>query len=118
MTTRDAAATPAAIDALVEHRQRFLVFVRKRVQDPDVAEEILQGAYAKALTHAEDIRDDERGAGGGVPGGANPHNHPQAHADNEKHTPPRRNKTQHPPAPPPRPDKAPDQTPGPPQQQI
>lgn len=60
MTTGDPSATPAAIDALVEHRQRFLGFVRKRVRDQDVAEEILQGAYAKALTHAEDIRDDER----------------------------------------------------------
>jgi RNA polymerase sigma-70 factor (ECF subfamily) len=49
-----------AIDELLAHRERFLAFVRKRVRDRDEAEEILQGAFTKALVRAEDIRDDER----------------------------------------------------------
>lgn len=52
--------TPAAIEELLAHRERFLAFVRKRVRDRDEAEEILQGAFAKALARADDIRDDER----------------------------------------------------------
>jgi RNA polymerase sigma-70 factor (ECF subfamily) len=52
--------TPAAIDELVAHREQFLAFLRKRVRDRDEAEEILQGAFAKALARADDIRDDER----------------------------------------------------------
>jgi RNA polymerase sigma factor (sigma-70 family) len=52
--------TSTAIDDLLAHRERFLAFVRKRVRDRDEAEEILQGAFAKALARADDIRDDER----------------------------------------------------------
>ena len=49
-----------AIEALTLDRERFLAFVRKRVRDRDEAEEVLQGAFAKALERGADIRDDER----------------------------------------------------------
>ncbi len=52
--------TSAALQSLLAHRARFLAFVRKRVRDRDEAEEILQGALLKALTRADDVRDDER----------------------------------------------------------
>jgi RNA polymerase sigma-70 factor (ECF subfamily) len=52
--------TDAAVAELVAHRERFLAFVRSRVRDREEAEEILQGAFVKALARADDVRDDER----------------------------------------------------------
>jgi RNA polymerase sigma-70 factor, ECF subfamily len=52
--------TAAAIDELLAHRERFLAFLRKRVRDPEEAEDVLQGAFAKAVERAGDVRDDER----------------------------------------------------------
>jgi RNA polymerase sigma-70 factor (ECF subfamily) len=52
--------TSAVSQGLIEHRERFLAFVRKRVRDRDEAEEVLQGAFARALERAEDLRDGER----------------------------------------------------------
>lgn len=50
----------AVLSALLEHRRRFVAFVRKRVRNRDDADEILQAAFAKALERAPTIRDDER----------------------------------------------------------
>lgn len=41
-------------------RSQFLAFVRKRVDDPDLAEDILQDALLRAVQGAGDLRDDER----------------------------------------------------------
>jgi RNA polymerase sigma-70 factor (ECF subfamily) len=50
---------PAA-QALVEGRERFLAFVRSRVSDPDLAEDILQDSLLKALKAAPDLRQEDR----------------------------------------------------------
>lgn len=54
------AASPAVVAALVENHRRFLSFVQKRVGNRDEAEQILQGALAKGLARAGEIRDEER----------------------------------------------------------
>jgi RNA polymerase sigma factor (sigma-70 family) len=46
-------------ETLAIERERFLAFVAKRV-GPDDAEDVLQGALVRALSHADDVRDDER----------------------------------------------------------
>ena len=44
---------------LLQHREAFLAFVRKRVADPDLAADLLQDSLLKALKNSEQIRDDE-----------------------------------------------------------
>lgn len=44
---------------LTDQRQRFLKFVEGRVRDRDIAEDILQTAYARALTQQTTLRADE-----------------------------------------------------------
>lgn len=39
---------------LVEHHRRFLQFVRRRVQDPALAEELVQSSLLRALEHGLD----------------------------------------------------------------
>ena len=46
-------------EVLTANRDRFLAFVAKRVGRED-AEDVLQGALARALARAADVRDDER----------------------------------------------------------
>lgn len=41
-------------------RDRYLRFVRSRISDPDLAEDVLQDALLKALVAAPDIEDEER----------------------------------------------------------
>ncbi|MDP2328261.1 MAG: sigma-70 family RNA polymerase sigma factor [Dehalococcoidia bacterium] len=41
-------------------RARYLAFVRGRISDPDLAEDILQGAILRALRSAPEIDDEER----------------------------------------------------------
>jgi RNA polymerase sigma-70 factor (ECF subfamily) len=43
-----------------ENHKAFLAFLRRRVASEDVAEEILQDAYAKGLAKANSLRDEER----------------------------------------------------------
>jgi RNA polymerase sigma-70 factor (ECF subfamily) len=45
--------------ALLRERGRFRDFLERRVGSQDVAEELLQGAYAKALERAGQLRDEE-----------------------------------------------------------
>lgn len=42
---------------LLDHHAAFLGFVQRRVQDRALAEDILQGAYVRALQRADTIRD-------------------------------------------------------------
>ena len=45
---------------LLESHDRFLAYVRARISDPDLAEDILQDSLLKALRSAPRLRDDER----------------------------------------------------------
>ncbi len=44
---------------LLQHREEFLAFVRKRVADPHLAADLLQDSLLKALKNGEQIRDSE-----------------------------------------------------------
>jgi len=54
-----AGTPPTPVEVLLAERQRFLAFVAKRV-GPDDAEDVQQGALVRALSHAGDVRDDDR----------------------------------------------------------
>lgn len=45
--------------SLAQMHGRFLGFLRKRLGDPEAAEDILQSAYLKALKHGGELRDPE-----------------------------------------------------------
>ncbi len=47
-------------EALSTARTQYLAFVRRRIADPDLAEDILQDALLRALRAAPDIDDEER----------------------------------------------------------
>jgi RNA polymerase sigma-70 factor (ECF subfamily) len=44
---------------LAEHHRRFLEFLKPRVESEAVAEDILQEAYAKSVSRAGELRDDD-----------------------------------------------------------
>jgi RNA polymerase sigma-70 factor (ECF subfamily) len=46
-------------DVLARNRGRFLAFVRGRVNDPALAEEILQSAFVRSAERSDEIRDEE-----------------------------------------------------------
>lgn len=48
------------IDELASRRGRFLAFVRQRVSDPELAEDILQSSLLKAVESLPQLRDDQR----------------------------------------------------------
>ncbi len=48
-----------ATSKLLEQRERFLEFLAPRVGSAQVAEDVLQDAYAKAFEHGWQLRDDE-----------------------------------------------------------
>lgn len=50
--------TSALLQDLLEQRASFLAFVNRRVRDPELAEDILQTAYVRALERSSAIRDD------------------------------------------------------------
>lgn len=52
------APTSAALNNLLERRASFLAFVKRRVRDPELAEDILQAAYVRALETSSSVRDD------------------------------------------------------------
>jgi RNA polymerase sigma-70 factor (ECF subfamily) len=57
-------AAPAALSAeavrtLLEHRARFRAFLEARLGSSDLAEDVLQEAYAKWIARGGDLRDDE-----------------------------------------------------------
>jgi RNA polymerase sigma factor (sigma-70 family) len=47
------------IDQLLEQRKRFLAYVRRRVSDHDLAEDILQTGYLRAFEHRDDFKPTE-----------------------------------------------------------
>ena len=60
MTTERATDHADLEASLASARGRFLAFVRRRVSDPDLAEDILQDALLRAVRAAPDLRDEER----------------------------------------------------------
>ncbi len=50
----------ALIEQLLNERSRLLNFVRSKVDNPDLAEDILQESLLKALRAAPDLRDEEK----------------------------------------------------------
>ena len=60
VAARDTAGDRAPIATLLEGRERFLAFVRSKVGDPELAEDVLQEGLLKALRAAPEIRDEER----------------------------------------------------------
>ena len=46
-------------EQLVTSRAKFLGYIRKRIADPDLAEDILQDSFLKAIRSAPQIGDDE-----------------------------------------------------------
>ena len=46
-------------EVLVDNHRRFLAFVERRVGSRDVAEEILQEAFVRGLSRADQLRDEE-----------------------------------------------------------
>ena len=47
-------------DILLRHRGKLLGFIRKRVSDPALAEDVLQEGLLKAIRSAGDLRDEQR----------------------------------------------------------
>jgi RNA polymerase sigma-70 factor (ECF subfamily) len=45
---------------LLEAREKFLAYVRKRVDDPELAEDILQDSLLRAIQAAPELRDEHR----------------------------------------------------------
>jgi RNA polymerase sigma factor (sigma-70 family) len=50
----------AGLGQLVAGRDAFLAYVRRRVDDPELAEDLLQDALLRAIRAAPDLRDGER----------------------------------------------------------
>lgn len=48
-----------SLHQLISQRKQFLAFVQRRVPDPALAEDILQGAYLRAFEHQGDLAPDE-----------------------------------------------------------
>jgi RNA polymerase sigma-70 factor (ECF subfamily) len=53
-------AATHAEDRLLDARDQFLGFIRKRISDPDLAEDILQDSLLRAIRAAPELRDEER----------------------------------------------------------
>ena len=65
MPENDGAGTPLdppaqdVQDILARNRERFLAFLKRRVSDPVLAEEILQSAFMRGVERSSNIRDEE-----------------------------------------------------------
>lgn len=51
-------ASPEVAAVLVENQRRFLAFLEKRLGRRELAEEVLQDAFVRGLSHADAVRDD------------------------------------------------------------
>jgi RNA polymerase sigma factor (sigma-70 family) len=49
---------PDVVRVLVENRQKFLALVQRQVQSTDIAEDILQEAFARGIDRIESLRDE------------------------------------------------------------
>ncbi len=47
------------LDRLLEHREKFLGFVQRRVESREVAEDILQNAFVRGLEKGGELREEE-----------------------------------------------------------
>lgn len=47
-------------DRLLDARDQLLGYIRKRISDPDLAEDILQESLLRAIRAAPELRDEER----------------------------------------------------------
>lgn len=56
----DARAETRVEERLLEARDQFLGYIRKRIDDPDLAEDILQDGLLRAIRAAPGLRDEER----------------------------------------------------------
>ncbi len=45
---------------LLSHREKLLGYVRSKINDPELAEDVLQESLLKALRAAPELRDDDR----------------------------------------------------------
>lgn len=50
----------SVLGALTDQRTRFLSFVRRRVESPEIAEDILQTSYLRATEHVAELREETR----------------------------------------------------------
>ena len=60
METQGKLQDEEVLEQLAAGRDRFLAFVRRKVSDPELAEDILQDSLLKAIRSAPTLRDDER----------------------------------------------------------
>lgn len=51
--------TDSRLDRLLEHQRAFVAFVERRVGSREAAEDIVQDAFSRAVTKADEVRDDE-----------------------------------------------------------
>ncbi len=49
----------ASLDVLVENHRAFLAFLERRVESRETAEDLLQEAFGRAVTHVDRLRDGE-----------------------------------------------------------
>jgi RNA polymerase sigma factor (sigma-70 family) len=49
----------SSLNTILDHRKLFLGFVRRRVPEPEIAEDILQAAYMRALQHEGELKHSE-----------------------------------------------------------
>ena len=52
--------TDALESHLADNRERLLAFIRSKVSDPTMAEDILQGSLLKAIEAAPDLKDEDK----------------------------------------------------------
>jgi len=50
----------STLRTLADQRARFLSFIRRRIDSPEIAEDILQISYLRAAEHIAELRDPER----------------------------------------------------------
>ena len=48
------------ISGLLNHREKLLAYIRKKMPDSEIAEDVLQDSLLKALKNAKDLRDEEK----------------------------------------------------------
>lgn len=57
MTALAEPESPDVLKALVDNHRRFLAFLKKRVDSPEAAEDILQDGFVRALASADQVRE-------------------------------------------------------------
>jgi RNA polymerase sigma factor (sigma-70 family) len=60
VTDNSSASEASVLRTLADERLRFLSFIRRRVDSPEIAEDILQTSYLRAAEHIKNLRDHTR----------------------------------------------------------